>query len=120
MQIQGKFSERRSTLGVGMLIMRKHDFSRRTQPSGQAGLVTEKSDQTGAKIFEFERSGSHLSLGRDLSLSHTSKNCIEPLMDLIWNYNAIYLYQTESILLLISCIQKFQFNLPETPVVDVL
>ena len=40
---------------VGMLIMRKHDFLRRTQPSGQAGLVTEKSDQTGAKIYEFER-----------------------------------------------------------------
>ena len=40
---------------VGMLIMRKHDFSRRTQPSGQVGLVTEKKDQSGAKIFVFER-----------------------------------------------------------------
>ena len=102
MQIQGKFSERRSTLGVGMLIMRKHDFSRRTQPSGQVGLVAEKSDPTGAKISEFERPGSYLSRGRDLSLSQTSKNCIAPLMDLIWNYNTIYLYQTESILPLIS------------------
>ena len=27
---------------VGMLMMRKHDFSRRTQPSGQAGPVTER------------------------------------------------------------------------------
>ena len=63
MQIQGKFSERRSTLVVGMLIMRKHDFSRRTLPSGQVGPVTETSDQTGTKIFEFERSGSYLSRG---------------------------------------------------------
>ena len=77
-------------------------LSRRTQPSGQVGLVTEKSDQTGVKISEFKPSGSYLSRGQDLSLSQTSKNCLEPLLDLIWNYNAIYLYQTESILPLIS------------------
>ena len=36
---------------VGMLIMNKHDSSRRIQPSGQVGLVTEKTDQAGDEMI---------------------------------------------------------------------
>ena len=58
---------------VGMLIMRKHDFSRITQPSGQAGLVTENQVKLKLKFTNLN-ADEYLWWGRDLSLSQTYRN----------------------------------------------
>ena len=92
---------------VGMLMMRKHDFSRRTQPSGQAGPVTER-DQIKMELSLRIRS---------LILSKADREIESPFY---FNSELTqFTFIRDRVYLGFDINQQLSFNFSEAPVVDV-